>query len=215
MEGIQPLGIRDMKKELQEIEAVRQALISIKAQLKAYQSNPTNIASLVAAVKAINAAAQLPLPPGASYLSAELQSAVQLGTTLGSMPVIMYSCSTSNPDAIQVFDSNGNRVTIAQLISNPTATFHFSCRLDNGQYSFKASNWALFFHPGQILGRFQSLPPSVDTATGVKGDVQSYDCHSYLDINASATGAQIASLGGTELSGAASNAITTFLNTLI
>lgn len=211
---LEPLGMGGMKKEMQEIEAVRQALIGIQAQLKAFQSNPSSIAALVAAVKAINAAAQLPLPPGASYLSAELQSAMQLAATLGSLPVTLPSCSKSSPDPMQLRDSSGNVVTVSELVNNPSATFTFTCRLDDPQFGFTATNWATSFFPGYSTGD-NYLPPQVYTAGGVTTSVTTYVCHQYMDIHGSATGTQIQSLGGTQMSASATNAISTFLNSIV
>jgi hypothetical protein len=111
-------GVGGMDKDMQEIAAAHAALLGLKTQLSAYQSNPNDpnaMQNLIAAMKALTAASQLPLPPGQSYLSSELQSAVQLMNTIGSLPITIPSCSASNPGVISVRDNNGNPITLSEL----------------------------------------------------------------------------------------------------
>jgi len=208
-------GVGGMDKDMQEIAAVHAALQTLKTQLTAYQSNPNSLQNLVAAYQALTAASQLPLPPGQSYLSGELQSAMQLMTTLGNLPVTIPSCSTSYPNALSVRDNDGNPINLAELANHPEYTYNFHCRIADS-YSFQNCNWATHFTPGFNPGDGNPyIPSSVATASGVTGSTQEYTCHNYIDISGSATGTQINSLGGVQMNATASNQISTFLNSII
>ena len=212
------LGIGGMDKDMQEIAAVTGALQGIKTQLKAYQSNPTDpsaVANLIAAMKALTAASQLPLPPGASYLSSELQSAVQLVATLGNLPVTLPSCSSSDPNPIYVRDYNGNPINLAEFMNHPEYTYNFTCHLKDGPDSFRPSDWATQFHPGMITGRFTHTDPHVDTVGGIQVNLGDHTCSNSLEVNAQGTGTQLNSLCGIQMNGAASSQISTFINSLV
>ena len=210
-------GVGGMDKDMQEIAAAHAALLGLKTQLSAYQSNPNDpnaMQNLIAAMKALTAASQLPLPPGQSYLSSELQSAVQLMNTIGSLPITIPSCSASNPGVISVRDNNGNPITLSELANHPEYTYNFNCRLSD-RYDFKANDWATIFSPRFSPGFGPSLPPSVTTVSGVTGSAQDYTCHNYIDISASASGSVISSLGSVQVGATATNQISAFINSII
>jgi hypothetical protein len=208
-------GIRAMCQEIGEIAAVEVAVQTIKTQLQALQSNPndpTVLQKLLAAMQTIKSASNLPLL-GTSVLSSDLQNAEQLVTSLGNLPVMMPSCSKSNPSPVPLEDSSGHPATLAELMNNPTATYHFTCHLGDGEDSFKASNWATKFNPGGFEGMNQD-DGSISTNGGVNVDLGDHACNNSLEVNGSATGAQLISLGLVQLNTTATNGISEFLNNL-